>query len=122
MVEDKWADLMSQLMKIAQDLFQSVENFQKGKLIAEVEAEKNVRIEIARDRDGRINANLSILPSVEEEIKVETESKEETSSSEAREESPTEEEKESLKEEIEVLDLDEEKTDLPSINLEESSY
>jgi len=120
MVEDKWADLMSQLMKIAQDLFQSVENFQKGKLIAEVEAEKNVRIEIARDRDGRINANLSILPSTEE-AKEEIVAEGETEASETKKET-TEEKKESLKEEIEVLDLDEERTDLPSINLDESNY
>jgi len=121
MVEDKWADLMSQLMKIAQDLFESVEHFRKGKLIAEVEAEKNVRIEIARDSDGRINANLAILPSFEEK-KEETVVSEEKSEEISHEPHHEEEKSENIREEIEVLDLDEERNDLPSINLDESTY
>ena len=102
MKDEKWADLMSNLMRIAEDLFSSVKDFKKGKLVAEVEAEVNVRIEIAKDRDGRINAGLTILPLKKEE--------DEMGEFETSEPRKTEEDKpkiESLKTDIEVLDVDE---------------
>ncbi len=109
MEQEKWADLMANLMKIAEDLFSSVKNFTKGKLVAEVEAEVNVRIEIARDSEGRINATLGILPKEGEEEKVEAVEVTETKEPETAETK--------LKEEIEVLDVEEE-----GIGKEEEGY
>jgi len=110
MPEDKWADLMSNLMKIAEDLFSSVKNFKKGKLVAEVEAEVNVRIEIARDKEGRVNASLGILPKEGEEERGEEAPTVVTETEEKVEEikPDIEEIKDEIKE-IDVLDVEENK-------------
>ena len=106
MHQEKWADLMSNLMKIAEDLFSSVQDFKRGKLVAEVEAEVTVRIEIARDKNGRVNATLGILPAKEEQA-AESEAKEEkTPQPEESENKPSGSDL-ALKEEIEVLDVEE---------------
>ncbi len=107
MKQEKWADLMSNLMKIAEDLFSSVKDFKKGKLVAEVEAEVNVRIEIARDSEGRINAGLTILPLEKEEP-----TKEKKGEKQVTPEPPTppsigKEKGEDIKPDIEMLDVDE---------------
>ncbi|MGQ4892162.1 MAG: hypothetical protein ACP6IP_06700 [Candidatus Njordarchaeia archaeon] len=107
MQQEKWADLMSNLMKIAEDLFSSVKDFKRGKLVAEVEAEVAVRIEIARDKEGRVNATLGILP--KEELETTEEEKKETEEAPKTVEpagEPSSGDLE-LKEEIEVLDVEE---------------
>ncbi len=105
MKQEKWADLMSNLMKIAEDLFSSVKDFKKGKLVAEVEAEVNVRIEIARDSEGRINAGLTILPLEKEEQA--KEQKEEKQATPLPPSPPSIEKGEDIKPDIEMLDVDE---------------